>query len=105
MPNILKVTPQEVNEKATQITNIKGTMESLLNDLNSRINTMIEEDWVSNSGNTYSDVFMQLVNEVTKALNNIQNHANNLSQAANEYAQAETERTSTVVQLDASSIF
>ena len=63
------------------------------------------EEKLEDSGNTYEDVFMGLVNEVNKALNNIQTHANNLSQAANEYAQAETERTSTVVNLDASAIF
>lgn len=105
MPNILKVSPQEVNEKANQINATKENMQALLNDLDSRIKSMIAEDWVSNSGNTYEDVFMGLVNEVNKALNNIQTHANNLSQAANEYAQAETERTSTVVNLDASAIF
>ena len=36
MANILKVTPQEVTEKAKAITSVKSNMENLLTELNSR---------------------------------------------------------------------
>ena len=44
MANILKVTPQEVTEKAKAITSVKSNMENLLTDLNSRIRAMTSED-------------------------------------------------------------
>ena len=47
MANILKVTPQEVTEKAKAITSVKSNMENLLTELNSRIKAMTSEDWIA----------------------------------------------------------
>ena len=40
MANVLRVTPQEVNEKAKAITAVKARMEDLLTELDGRIKTM-----------------------------------------------------------------
>ena len=53
MANILKVTPQEVTEKAKAITSVKSNMENLLTELNSRIKAMTSEDWIGNAGTAY----------------------------------------------------
>ena len=52
MANVLRVTPQEVNEKAKAITAVKARMEDLLTELDGRIKTMNTEDWIGDAGST-----------------------------------------------------
>ena len=55
MANVLRVTPQEVNEKAKAITAVKARMEDLLTELDGRIKTMNTEDWIGDAGSTYGN--------------------------------------------------
>lgn len=105
MANRLLVTPEEVNEKAKAITNVRTRMEDLLNDIKHRIETMVTEEWIGVAANTYSSQFIYLHNQVAKALDTIQTHANNLSEAANVYATDEDSQSSALAGLDASDIF
>lgn len=105
MANRLLVTPEEVNEKAKAITDIRARMEDLLSNIKQRIDTMVTEEWVGIAANTYSSQFIYLYNQVAKALDTIQTHANNLSEAANVYATDEDGQSSTIAGLDASDIF
>ena len=105
MANILKVTPEEVSEKAKAISTVKESMESLLNDLNSRIGGMVQSDWIGNAGSAYENQFLVLYNQIIKSLDVIQQHANNLSQAAARYQDSENERVTNIGALDSTDIF
>ena len=105
MPNILKVTPEEVNEKARQITALKEQMDQLLSDLSGRIRQMVQNDWIGNAGDAYENQFVVLEGQVVKSLDVIQQHANNLSEAANKYQEMENNHVTTVSSLDATDIF
>lgn len=105
MANILKVTPTEVNEKARAITTVKEHIETVLHDLDGRINTMVSSEWIGDAGNAYQNQFVLLYNQVIRSLDVIQQHANNLSQAANRYAEIESDQVSTNTGLDATNIF
>ena len=105
MASILKVTPMEVNEKAKAITNVKENMDSMLQQLDQRIKSMVSNDWIGDAGKSYENQFVVLYNQVISALDTIQQHANNLSQAANRYAEAENEQITSATGLDASNIF
>ena len=105
MANILKVTPQEVTEKAKAITSVKSNMENLLTELNSRIKAMTSEDWIGNAGTAYENQFFLLYNQVIRAMDTIQTHANNLSTAASKYAELENSQAATASNLDSTDIF
>jgi len=105
MANKLLVTPEEVNEKAKAISSVRERMADLLTEINSRINTMVEQDWIGTAGSAYGNQFVILYNQVVKALDTIQTHANNLSAAAEAYATLENEQGAAATALDASDIF
>lgn len=105
MANVLKVTPQEVNEKARAITAVKDRMESLLAELDGRIKTMNAEDWIGDAGNTYGNQFVLLYNQVIRSMDTVQQYANNLSHAANRYAELESAQTNAAGSLDSTGIF
>ena len=94
MANVLRVTPQEVNEKAKAITAVKARMEDLLTELDGRIKTMNTEDWI-----------VLLYNQVIRSMDTVQQYANNLSHAANRYAELESTQASTAGSLDSTGIF
>lgn len=79
MANVLRVTPQEVNEKAKAITAVKARMEDLLTELDGRIKTMNTEDWIGDAGSTYGNQFVLLYNQVIRSMDTVQQYANNLS--------------------------
>lgn len=105
MANVLKVTPQEVNEKAKAITAVKGRMENLLTELDGRIKTMNAEDWIGDAGSSYGNQFVLLYNQVIRSMDTVQQYANNLSHAANRYAELESTQASTAGSLDSTGIF
>ena len=105
MANVLKVTPQEVNEKAKAITVVKERMENLLTELDGRIKMMNTEDWIGDAGSAYGNQFVLLYNQVIRSMDTVQQYANNLSQAANRYAELESTQTSTAGSLDSTGIF
>lgn len=105
MANILKVTPQEVTEKAKAITAVKDNMETLLTELDARIKTMTAEDWIGNAGTAYENQFVLLHNQVIRAMETVQTHANNLAEAASKYAELESDQASTASNLDSTNIF
>ena len=100
MANVLRVTPQEVNEKAKAITAVKARMEDLLTELDGRIKTMNTEDWIGDAGSTYGNQFVLLYNQVIRSMDTVQQYANNLSHAANRYAELESTQASTQPGLD-----
>ena len=77
MANVLRVTPQEVNEKAKAITAVKARMEDLLTELDGRIKTMNTEDWIGDAGSTYGNQFVLLYNQVIRSMDTVQQYANN----------------------------
>ena len=105
MANILKVTTQEVTEKAKTITAVKDNMDTLLTELNSRIKAMTSEDWIGSAGAAYENQFVLLYNQVIRAMETVQTHANNLAEAAAKYAELENDQASTASNLDSTNIF
>ena len=105
MANVLRVTPQEVNEKAKAITAVKARMEDLLTELDGRIKTMNTEDWIGDAGSTYGNQFVLLYNQGIRSMDAVQQYANNLSHAANRYAELESTQASTAGSLDSTGIF
>lgn len=105
MANVLKVTPQEVNDKAKEINTVKERMETLLMELDNRVKTMNAEDWIGDAGNAYGNQFVLLYNQVIRSMDTVQQYANNLSQAANRYAELESEQATAASSLDSTGIF
>ncbi len=105
MANILKVTPSEVEAKATEILKLEGEMDTLLTNLDNQTVDMINNDWIGDAGNAYQNQFKVLYTQVSKSLGVIQQHANNLSKAAKRYAEVETAQANAVSGLDATDIF
>lgn len=102
---ILKVTPREVEQKATEINNTKGQMESLMTEMSNMVSQRLLSVWNSTSGEQYSGKYNKVKGEIQDSLNNLMQHVNNLKKAASEYEQLEATQQGKVDQLNDSDIF
>lgn len=101
---ILKVTPDEVSTKASQIENRRGIMEGLLQTMGGFVQ-QLAESWNSDSGKLYLEKYEAVKREITDSLNNLAEHVSHLNSAAQTYSSLEQEQTQKVNALADNDIF
>lgn len=101
---ILKVTPAEVREKASQISAEKAAMESIMNEME-QMTRSLAEVWNSDSGNAYVDKYSNVKREISDSLNNLETHVQHLNSAAQTYDAMEQEQQNKVNALSDKDIF
>ena len=101
---ILKVTSEEVSEKAMEIENQKSIMEEYMEDMYSRV-TRLEESWNAQSGESYIEKYQIVRNNIQAALEKLEVHVTNLKDAATRYETLETQQGQVVSQLGTDNIF
>lgn len=101
---ILKVTPEEVREKANEIGQQKGQMENQLEEMLQQV-SQLGEAWQSNSGQNYIEKYQNVRQEIQDSLNALQKHTENLVQAAETYDSLEQSQIQRVESLSVDNIF
>ena len=95
---ILKVTTEEVRNKAQEISSQKDAMENQMEE-------MLEQSWEADSGNKYIEQYQSVTTNIRNSLEALQNHVTNLTQAAERFETLENQQTQVVSALDTTSIF
>ena len=101
---ILKVTPEQVSEKATQITNKRSEMDGLMSEMEGYVKTL-SSSWNSTSGEEYVEKYYNVRREINDSLANLQTHVDHLNHAAQTYTELEQEQLGKVDALSANDIF
>lgn len=101
---ILKVTPEEVRSKASDIDNQKTFMKTYLQDMQGKVN-QLQDAWNSPSGQEYYTKFTTLSKQIEAALDDLTQHVTNLNEAAAKYEQAESQQKSLVEGLSTQGVF
>lgn len=100
----LKVTPEEVRNKAGQITAQKALMEGIMSDLQTKV-TSLEEYWKSTSGQSYVEQYANVTKNIQASLNALAQHVTNLTDVATSYETLETKQTTNAKNLSTEQIF
>lgn len=101
---ILKVTPEEVRAKASDIDSQKTFMTTYLSDMQGKIN-QLQDAWNSPSGQEYYNKFTTLAKQIEAALDDLAQHVTNLNEAASKYEEAENQQKSLVEGLSTEGVF
>ncbi|MEG2717255.1 MAG: WXG100 family type VII secretion target [Eubacterium sp.] len=101
---ILKVSPEEVKDKAGQINQKKGQMDGCMNEMQQKV-TQLGEAWKTPSGENYVEKFQAVRQEIQDSLNALQKHTENLVQAAETYSTLEQAQIQKVDGLSTDNIF
>lgn len=103
--NVLKVTPEEVNDKAKEIDQLGESMSESMKTLVTQLGSLMESDWTGAASSAYCSKCTELVTQVNGALERISSYANKLSEAAARYQDAELRNLEESNQLNAGSTF
>ena len=101
---ILKVTSEEVRNKAQEISTQRELLEGYMQEMQNQV-TSLESSWEADSGSKYMEVYQNVSNNIKKSLDTLQTHVDNLSQAAERYETLEGQQTQVVNSLRTDSIF
>lgn len=101
---ILKVTPEEVRDKANQISQHKGQMEGNMQEMMQKVG-QLGEVWKTPSGENYIEKYQSVRQEIQDSLNALQKHTENLVQAAETYESLEQSQIQKVESLSIDNIF
>ena len=101
---ILKVTPEEVRTKASEIDSQRTFMSTYLSDMQAKVN-QLQDAWNSPSGQEYYTKFTTLTKSIEAALDDLSTHVANLNEAASTYDEAESQQKALVEDLSTDSIF
>lgn len=101
---ILKVTPQDVEAKSSEITTKKSEMEEIMGEMETMVKTL-SSSWNSTSGDEYVEKYYNVTREIQDSLANLQRHTDHLNQAAQAYTELEQEQLNKVNSLSANDIF
>ena len=101
---ILKVTPEEVRTKASEIDNQRSFMSTYLSDMQGKIN-QLQDAWNSPSGQEYYTKFTTLTKQIDAALDDLSTHVANLNDAAATYEEGENQQKSLVENLSTEGVF
>ena len=101
---ILKVTPEEVRTKASEINTQKTVMTTYLSDMQGKIN-QLQSAWDSPSGQEFYTKFTNLSKVIQNALDDLTQHVQNLNDAAAEYEAGEQQQQKLVENLSTDNIF
>lgn len=101
---IIKVTPEEVQEKAKEILNQEKNMEELMNEMQAKVNEL--EQYVKTSaGESYLDHYVSVRKNISNSLDVISKHVSNLNEAAARYIDENNRQERVAKQLSTESIF
>ena len=101
---ILKVTTEEVRNKAQEISSQKDAMENQMEEMLSLVQSL-EQSWEADSGNKYIEQYQSVTTNIRNSLEALQNHVTNLTQAAERFETLGNQQTKVVSALDTTSIF
>ncbi|MBP0958906.1 MAG: WXG100 family type VII secretion target [Oscillospiraceae bacterium] len=101
---VIKVSTEEINNKASQIEKEKNEMEAIMSDMKSKV-TALADFWKSRSGTNYVDKYQNVTREITASLDNISNHIQDLRTSAELYREGDSNSTSTVDRLPTTKMF
>lgn len=101
---VLKVSTEEVRQKAAQIETQKAAMEGIMNELQSKI-TLLGTYFKSDAGNTYATQYTNVSNNIQQSLNALMKHTSNLKEMAELLEGTETQQKTKVGNLSAEKIF
>ncbi len=104
MALILKVTPEEVRTKASEIDSQRTFMSTYLSDMQAKIN-QLQDAWNSPSGQEYYSKFTSLVASIEASLDLLAKHVANLNEVASKYDDAESRQKAMVEELSTENIF
>ena len=77
---ILKVTSEEVRNKAQEISTQRELLEGYMQEMQNQV-TSLESSWEADSGSKYMEVYQNVSNNIKKSLDTLLTHVDNLSQA------------------------
>lgn len=95
----LKVNPDDLTAKASQIQNQIESMNGYMGQMSNTFNT-VSENWQSTSGDLYKEKALTLIQEIKESLENLLEYVADLNDAAAKYEDLENEVNSTVGGLD-----
>ncbi|MBP1547840.1 MAG: WXG100 family type VII secretion target [Oscillospiraceae bacterium] len=101
---VIKVSTEEINNKAAQLEKEKGEMETLMNEMRAKVNSL-SDFWKSQSGTNYVDKYQNVTREITASLDNLSRHIQNLRTSASIYAEKNDVTTSDVNKLSTTKMF
>lgn len=101
---VIKVSTEEINNKAAQLEKEKGEMETLMNEMRAKVNSLADF-WKSQSGTNYVDKYQNVTREITASLDNLSRHIQNLRTSASIYAEKNDVTTSDVNKLSTTKMF
>ena len=101
----LKVTPDQVRNKAQQIEAQKQAMDQLMQAMGQEVSRLPAEFWASRSGTNFAERFRSVHQNCQGALNRLITHIRNLRDAADKYDTVERTQEQNVSQLSTQNIF
>jgi WXG100 family type VII secretion target len=90
----IKVTTEELRNKATEISTQKATMEGLMTDMQKSV-TKLQEVWKSDSGTKFQEQYVTVEKNIQTALDKLQKHATNLVDVATQFDEGNQQTVST----------
>lgn len=79
---VLKVTTEDVREKANQISMQRAVMETIMSDLQGKIN-QLQEYFKSEAGEAYTQQYTNVSKNIQGSLDALMKHVSNLQETAN----------------------
>lgn len=101
----LKVTPDEVRNKAKEIQSVKVRMQDMMTEMQRQVNSLQTEHWKSQSGADYAGKYQSVSKNINGALETLMTHINNLVETANKYDELERNQVQNVQSLSTQDIF
>lgn len=101
---VLKVSTEEVRQKAAQIETQKAAMEGIMNDLQSKI-TLLGTYFKSDAGSNYAAQYTTVSKNIQQSLNALMKHTSNLKEMADKLDNDNNDVTKKASNLSTEQIF
>lgn len=101
---ILKVSTEDVREKANQISMQRAVMETIMSDLQGKIN-QLQEYFKSEAGEAYTQQYTNVSKNIQGSLDGLMKHVSNLQEAANVHDRGMSDNKAKAQSLSGESIF
>ena len=93
MANIIKVSPDKLNQAASEISSIQSSVTNITGTMTSIVQSMSTE-WQGDASQTYIQKFTGLQDDMQRMSSMLNEHVNDLQQMAATYQQAESNAAS-----------
>lgn len=101
---VLKVSPEDVKEKAQQISLQKSLMDSLMADMQNQV-VKLQDYWKDDAGQNYAMKYQNVSKNVRGSLETLMKHVQNLNEVADKYTEVATEQSQKVQAMSSNDIF